>query len=332
MRITDDDAMPRSQAQPPPFEVACDESGSDGENLVTGNTDVFTHASVRLDAGAASAALRATEDRIKSPAHSPTTEYKANVLLREKHRPVLTWLLAPSGPLLGHACVHLTDKKQFVVARTADVLLGRDPGVRDLARAAHAAGPRAFGPEAWLDFLAAANQLLRARTHAGWDAPVDRFFGVVDALAAVGSATTGEAGAFIGLLARTRPGAEAYRARLPDGPGAIPTLDPLFPALAETVAHWSAGGTPVTVVHDRQNTLTPERVARLTESCGGALAGLRFVEARQDARVQLADFLAGIARKTASDELAGRGDAELTALLRPFMAASSYWAAAPAAS
>lgn len=30
------------------LEVACDESGSDGENLTGGNTDVFAHASVTL--------------------------------------------------------------------------------------------------------------------------------------------------------------------------------------------------------------------------------------------------------------------------------------------
>ncbi|MGI5134521.1 hypothetical protein [Streptomyces sp. CA-106110] len=41
--------------------------------------------------------------------------------------------------------------------------------------------------------------------------------------------------------------------------------------------------------------------------------------------MQLADFLAGIARKIASDELNGRGDPTLTALLRPYVEGDSMW-------
>jgi hypothetical protein len=41
--------------------------------------------------------------------------------------------------------------------------------------------------------------------------------------------------------------------------------------------------------------------------------------------VQVADFLAGIARKIASDELNGRGDPVLTALLRPYVDPDSVW-------
>lgn len=57
----------------------------------------------------------------------------------------------------------------------------------------------------------------------------------------------------------------------------------------------------------------------------GRLAGLRLVEARLDARVQVADVVAGAARKIASDELNGRGDPKLTALLGPYVDAYSIW-------
>jgi len=63
------------------LEVGCDESGSDGENLTGGNTDVFAHGSVLLPVGTAAGHLREIRDRIRSPAE----EYKANHLLREKH-------------------------------------------------------------------------------------------------------------------------------------------------------------------------------------------------------------------------------------------------------
>ncbi len=77
----------------PCLEIACDESGSDGENLTGGNTDVFAHAGVSLPLAEAASAVREIRDRIRSPAE----EYKANHLLREKHRAVLEWLLAPEG-------------------------------------------------------------------------------------------------------------------------------------------------------------------------------------------------------------------------------------------
>ncbi|MFF8905678.1 hypothetical protein [Streptomyces olivaceoviridis] len=44
-----------------------------------------------------------------------------------------------------------------------------------------------------------------------------------------------------------------------------------------------------------------------------------------DARVRIADFPAGVARRIASDEPAGTGDPEPTACLRPYVAAESVW-------
>jgi hypothetical protein len=125
-----------------------------------------------------------------------------------------------------------------------------------------------------------------------------------------------------------RPRAEAYRRGLAERPALIPVLNPLLPAVVRTAADWSGDGQPVYLVHDRQNMLTPERIAWIEETArpaGIGLAGLRLVAARDDPRVQLADFLAGIARKIASDELNGRGDAELTALLRPYAGDAALW-------
>ncbi|SFC38419.1 hypothetical protein [Streptomyces aidingensis] len=79
----------------------------------------------------------------------------------------------------------------------------------------------------------------------------------------------------------------------------------------------AAPGRPVALIHDRQSVLTEQRVARL---CGTAGVGsLVLVNSLDDPRVQPADFLAGVARKIASDELNGRGDAVLTSLLRPYV-------------
>ncbi|CAM5696511.1 DUF3800 domain-containing protein [Streptomyces griseomycini] len=309
----------RAAGAGPPLEIACDESGSDGENLTGGNTDVFAHAGVHLSMAAGAAAVREVRDRIRSPAE----EYKANHLLREKHRAVLEWLLAPGGPLHGRARVHLTEKAFFVVDRVV-VLLLDDPAE---AVALFRAGHRDLGPDGWRDFLLAANRLLRMRNGAEPGSSVPFFFDTVDALRRDRAGTP--AARILQRLAARRERAEAYRAGLLDGTAVrIPVLNPLLPAIISTAAYWSAGGRPVRLVHDRQNVLTPERIAwieRTARRDGIALEEVRLVAARADPRVQLADFLAGIARKVASDELNGRGDPVLTALLRAYVDPASVW-------
>ncbi|WP_105973100.1 hypothetical protein [Streptomyces geranii] len=299
-------------------EIACDESGSDGENLTGGNTDVFAHGSVDVPMADAAAAIREIRDRIRSPAE----EYKANHLLREKHRAVLEWLLAPSGPLHGRAYVHLTEKTFFMVERVVDLLLGDPSPAAPLFRA----GAPAFGPEPWKAFLAATNALLRVRgdTDAGPAAPVDAFAHAVDALAERAPAFGDqEVTDVLKLLGGARSRAADHRARLLAAPALNPVLNPLLPAIVRTAARWSAGGGAVVLVHDRQNMLTDERIEWLKETA--RIDGLRLVVARDDTRVQLADFLAGIARSVASHELNGRGDATLTALLRPYVDCGRAW-------
>ncbi|MET9731144.1 DUF3800 domain-containing protein [Streptomyces sp. NPDC006458] len=301
-------------------EVACDESGSDGENLTTGNTDVFAHASVLLPTATAAGHVQHIRDRIGSPAE----EYKAGHLLRERNRPVLEWLLAPSGPLHGRAHVHLVEKAYFVVDRAVGLLLGDPAPAPALFRAAR----HEFGPEERRQFLESANQLLRVRADSEPDAPVDAFYATLDALRLAHPG--GPAANVLDALAGTRGRADAYRARVLAGPVPIPLLDPLPQAVVRTAAHWSAGGHRVRLVHDEQNMLTPERVALIVARArrtGVALDSVRRVDSRDDARVQLADFLAGIARKIASDELGGHGDPDprLTALLRPYVGADSVW-------
>jgi hypothetical protein len=307
------------------LEIACDESGYEGENLIGATTEVFAHASVRLTTESATDCILETRDRIRSPAQ----EYKSNHLLREKHRSVLEWLLGPLGPIHANAHVHLTDKTFFVVGRVIDLLVEgvAEADRRTMAVTLYREGRPTFGREPWEAFLKSFNDLMRPRNRRGTEISVDSFFGMAEALrlAAAGSA----AGEIMGLLREARPRADAVRAQLLGNPKTIPALDPLLPAIVRAVVHWSAGGAPVWIVHDEHTTLTVERVAQLKERLrdpGPRLAGLRLVDSRADARVQVADFLAGVARKIASDELNGRGDAQLTALLRPYVDPCSTWA------
>lgn len=220
------------------LEIACDESGSEGEKLVGGVTAVFAHAGVRLSHTAAQECVTTLREMIKSPA----LEYKANHLLRQKNRAVLLWFLGPDGPLPGNAHVQLVDKRRLLAAEV------------------EAAFGDVSGP------LEPYNDLLRARGPRG-------------------------------------------------------ALDPLFPAILRAVAQW---GERVSIVHDQQLSLTDGRIEQLKKSAP-QLENLRLVDSRDDARVQVADFLAGIARRVAEEELNGRPDREVIALLRPFVVGPRRW-------
>lgn len=304
-----------TQSSPSPWEVACDESGSEGEHLIGGNTDVFAHGSVRMSEPEAAACVAEVRLRIGSPA----TEYKANHLLRPKHGNVLAWLLGPDGPLLGRAYVHLTDKTFAVLTLLVDELASTNGAVTVLRRD----GRARFGDRLWDEFLERANSLLRSRNQRDDGSPVDAFFSHLAVLHDL--APNGTIGALLARLEAARPAAEAYRERLVDDPAGIPALEPLIPALICTVEHWRTPGRPVSIVHDETNTLTPERLAYVDTATAGGLASLRLVDSQDDARVQVADFLAGIARRISSDALNGRADPALARLIRPYVDASSRW-------
>ena len=268
------------------MEIACDESGHEGERLAGGVTDVFAHAGVVLPTADAEACVAELRRRIRSPAR----EYKANHLLREKHRAVLAWFLGAEGPLPGRASVLLVDKELLLVRSLVAVLA---PGGD--ADALLAAG-RGADPAAWAGFLAAANAVLRGDGGGPGLGGSPR----LDGLRLDGLRLDGPAGALLDRLVTAPP------------PPSLVALDPLVPAIARAIARWGA----TSVVHDRQTVLDPGRLAALRATTG---ATVHLVPARSDARVQVADFVAGTARRIASDALAGRGDAELGALLAPYV-------------
>jgi Protein of unknown function (DUF3800) len=303
------------------IEVACDESGSEGEHLIGGNTDVFAHGSVHFTPEAAAAVVQEVRDRIRSPA----TEYKANHLLRQKQRTVLEWILGPEGPLLGRAHVHLTDKPAFVLSRLVDALIEDVDERVVVADALAADGRTSLGVADWDQFLGAANALLRSRPNRFAPEPVLPFFALTDQLAAVVNGRVRES---LLSLGHGRDRAEALRDEWTDvrrHPPDVPLLEPLLPAMVATVVFWAGNGRRVRVVHDETNTLTDERLAHLHEVLGPTLVALRMVDSQHDPRVQLADYLAGVARKLASEARNGRADATLVALLRPYVDADSVW-------
>jgi hypothetical protein len=272
-------------------EIACDESGFSGSNLLDPATPVITHASVDLSVSEAAGLVATLRARFR---YAPD-EYKAGPFLRSpRAEEALEWFLAA---LRGRAHVHLVDKEFFLVTRIVDLFVAEPSYAAGTRLARHPAASalyRARGAAGWGAFLAAFVELVRTkRRHRPDRAAFEAFF------------ATRPAGVLDGL---SRPHVWAVLTRLTSDDRSIPPpLEPLLPALAETVLFWSAARRPVLVIHDEQSALTAGRLRRLQEvlAAGAAvppgrsspLAGLVMADSRDDPRVQLADLLAGVARR-----------------------------------
>jgi hypothetical protein len=280
-------------------EIACDESGFSGTNLLDRATPVITHASVDLGAGEASDLITA----LRSGFRLSPYEFKSGQLFRSPDAgEVLKWFLTA---LRGRAHVHLVDKEYFLVTRIVDLFLAEPSYAagtrlteanRPAALAVYRAG-RAAGP-GWDAFLAAFVDLVRVkRRHRPDPRALDHFFQTRDALVRDKVAAT-----VLDGLDRTQ--VWSVLTRLFDDDRSIPPpLEPMLPALAETVLFWSGGHRRVLVIHDEQSALTAGRLTRLQQALADAspavspLAGLVMADSRDDPRVQIADLLAGMARR-----------------------------------
>ena len=298
-------------------EIACDESGFSGTNLLDAATPVITHASVDLSIGEA---VRLMTDLRAGFRFSPY-EFKSGQFLRGSGADdALAWFLAA---LNGRAHVQLIDKEFFLVTRIVDFLLA-EPSYAAGTRLSQDHRPaalalyRARRPAAnnWGAFLAAFVGLVRIKRQRRESRPVERFFHARDALVREGVGAEAEA-----VLNQLKPThVQAVMTRLMNDDRSIPPpLEPMLPALAETVLSWSGGHRRVLVIHDEQSALTADRLTRLQQvlandggtspasadgtgpSLAGAsrLAGPVMADSRDDPRVQIADLLAGIARRLA---------------------------------
>ncbi len=267
-------------------EIACDESGFSGTNLLDPTSPVLVHASVDLTVPEAHDVVAVLRSGFDGP-----PEHRSSRLLRPQHGPLLAWFL---DALAGRTEVVVVDKRDFVAARVLE-LFTQEPSYAAGTRlgADHADGVRALRHRTAL--LTAFVDLVRTTRRR----PVD------GAAVAAFLATVPADEPALRVLGRAH--VEHVVARLVDGdPAYPPPLEPLVPALAETVLRWSGGTRSVAVVHDEQSALTPSRVARLGTFLADAVAPapppLRSfvqVDSRSDPRVQVADLVAGVARRRA---------------------------------
>lgn len=313
-------------------EVACDESGFTGGNLTSAGA-VFSHASILVPSAAAESEMERLRRRVS--AHG---ELKASWLLRWCDPGDLRRLLAPDGLLAGGAHVLLIDIRLFLLRRLADVLLGTDeisgldvPGKTARTRAAahllHRDGESAFGSHRWQEFLVTAGFALRTNSRWGPDAPVDELDRALNSLIDAGPPTP-----IRRLLSRLKSATDRVRdvrQILEADSHRPPLLEPLLPSLTRAVLWWGTDCPALRIVHDEQSALTPWRVSeidgRLSEQHPGHVLDLVRVDSRDDPRVQVADLVAGIARRAAGGVLTGRPDPALVEIVHPLVDPASVW-------
>ncbi len=319
--------MPGTERPLAPLEIACDESGFTGTSLAEHGT-VFCHASLLVEPAAADDLVA----RVRAETGSTTGELKAQRLFRPRARPALRRLLDPLAGLPDRAYVQLTDTRRFLLARILEVLLDDDapsaldlPGRREPARTMvatlAAGGPIWFGEPGWRRFLRRGADVLRLGGRHTSPYALERFGEALDDLRHRPAPAT--ARTVLDLLDAERAiGRLGDRARSRAWPR--PLLEPLIPAVARAALHWAPPGGELRVVHDEQSVLTPGRIGELAAGLRADRPGTRLalvrVDSALDARVQLADLVAGIARRAAAGVLLGKPDPELVALVEPLIA------------
>ena len=98
--------------------IACDESGSEGENLTRAGSRVFSHATVSLPSERAYELMQT----VRASTGDRSAELKSRVLIDPSNRDVLKWFLAES-PVVGRGLVNLTDKHYFVCSKLVDLIV-----------------------------------------------------------------------------------------------------------------------------------------------------------------------------------------------------------------
>ncbi len=305
--------------------IACDESGAEGENLMASTHPVFVHGSVNLALDEAQEMYSELKDATRSEA----SEIMSKTMLLPKNRQALLDLLRK---LDGRANIYLVEKSYFVTAtlvslfvalpalRAGEDLAGNGSG-RELADRLHSRAPAALGLERWDALLHVSNQLLRSYTREGTERPTTQPF-----LYALDEArrhcTDVDLRILLEAIWMARDLAEEYRN---EDTVALRELDSMAGSLVSVSMTWALrlGNAPFEFLIDTYPTLTEDvrtaivNAAQDSLSLGdfplprGDLRAIHMTDSHLDARVQVADIVAGVGREVARLAMDGTFDDEL---------------------
>lgn len=320
------------------IEIACDESGSDGENLIESRHRVFSHASTDLTAAEADGIVR----DIRRQFRSQGAELKSKDLLKGDGIDQVAELFNEAGPLHGRTHVHLLDKQYFAVGKVVDLLVEEEAygrgidiysnGVaRQIASDLFRHGRRALGGENWDKLMSAFVSLIRRAQRKGTKATLEDFYAVVDDVRL--RSHRPDVSRALALVWQSRGQAEQYSDR--EAVTQLRHLEPIMEALFPTASYWADHhDRPVRLVHDRQTIITEEATRLLVHIANNphpdiphavALAGIDQVDSKLDSRVQIADLTAGLGRIAGELALEGSLPANIQSTVRPLIDENSVW-------
>lgn len=327
-----------------PLEIACDESGNTGENLTSSQHGVFSEGSHDLTVDESSDLL----DWVKTQLHKTSAEIKWKDVRAD---PSLVETLFRDR-LNGRAHFYLTEKTYFVVGKVVDLLieeLQHDEGkdlyaggrAKKLAFDLYRNGHRALGAEQWESLLQDFNSLMRRdsatqRLKAVPKTTVDEFFRGIEV--SQWQSRRRNVTDILREIARTKGVADEFVASLDPSTRPIPSLDPLIPSLAQTIRHWYDlhGRKQIAVIHDEgpvpsstamtalvDGLRNPGEFRRMTPPVN--IKEIRTAESSTDARIQVADLIAGFGAQSGQQALNGRLEHPQLGIAREMISSTSLW-------
>ena len=219
-----------------------------------------------------------------------------------------------TSPTRGSSCSPGSAMRCWGWARsTVSISRASMSSVRATALQLHRHGEDVFGSPRWQRFLVAAGNVLR--TNSRWipaTAVADFELSVAELAAAPAPTEVREE---LRRLRASAGRARAVRRSLEADARRPPLLEPLLPALTRAILWWGADHPTLVVLHDEQSALTRWRLAEIATELDRQHPGHTFhldrVDSRKDPRVQIADLVAGIARRAARGSLTGQAEDEL---------------------
>jgi hypothetical protein len=319
--------------------IACDESGSEGENLMRSPFPIFVHASTDLTPKEAASVMRT----LRAATGSRAAELKSSDALNPRHRQALISMLTP---LASRANLHLVDKAFYTTAKLVDLLIAAEADLAGIDMRSSGDGrwyasilfdraPADVGPTFWRMLLRRYNEFIRVYARKHQKPPTtEPFFKALET--ALGRATDAHVRTVLQLIWRARFFAVEYQ-----GPraGQMREMDPAFSTLAAVAKAWRirVGDQPMAFLIDTYSTLTEDvgddiilsaredlQIAGRTLP-GADLRSITQMPSHLDARIQVADILAGSGREAARLAFEGLYDDPLQVAVSPMLDLQGMW-------
>jgi hypothetical protein len=319
--------------------IACDESASEGENLMRARHPVFVHASVNVSFQDAQRYM----DQIRAVSGSRAREVKSTVLLEASNRSALLDML---GSMEARVNICLVEKSYYICCKLVDLLIAAKAGEqgeniglsglgRQYATVLHDLAPQDVGPALFRQVLIAFNDFIRVYARGNATPPSsDPFFTALED--ARERTTNDQVGSILQSLWDARHFALEYEGRRLE---AMREMDPMFSTLNSVAMAWRIrlGRVPLEFLVDEYSTLTPHMremiiaATKISVSVAGQrrpqadLRAIRSVDSKHDPRIQLADIMAGVGREVANLAQHGTFDDALQIATSEMLDANRMW-------